>query len=233
MAGQPPHEAGGYGMSADVTVLIPTRKRWSKLRRTLRTIPAPTGFALKTVVVVDGDPDLYENVKRQFPQMESYYLPGHNGSVRTRNFGAQFTEGHLCYATDDVDFMPGCIENAFRLLLEKFPDGDGVIGFHQDYSHHPTGCALIGSEFLKRYPRNYFLYPGYFHYACQEVMWLAERAGRFYYAIKECKIHHETPFRNATLTDQCHHDARKYRAEDHGIMDSREKLGECWGWDGQ
>ena len=216
-------------MSYDVTVLIPTRKRAYKLARTLDTIKSFNGTSIKTVIVVDGEIASYEALGLLSRQNTQFYrLRGHNGSVMARNYGAQFVAGHLLYATDDVDFIDGSIDKAVKLVKKKF-QGDGVIGFWQDFEHHKSGVGLIGAEFLKRYPRKQFLYPGYFHFSSQEITAMADKLMRFYYAESECKIHHETPFRDPGLMDASHEDAREHRATDHMLMDARKEKGLIWG----
>ena len=213
-------------MTCKATVLIPTRGRWGKLQRTLDSIGKIAG--VKVLVVCDGDESTIGKLNCTRPDIEAYLLPGHNGAVKCRNWAMLLAEGHVINATDDIVFHKGAIKNAIAEVEERF-DGDGVIGFWQDYAHHEAGVCLLGDKFLDRYPHRKYLCPEYFHFAIQEVKWLADSVDRFYYAEDRCKIHHMSPFRDKSLMDQCHSDGRIKKLQDHALIKLREEDGLIWG----
>jgi hypothetical protein len=142
----------------------------------------------------------------------------------------------VLYATDDIEFLPMSIENAFAASNKLFPEDNGCIGFYQiDCSDnwHPTGVALLGKRFVDQYPGRKPFYSGYWHFAAQEILWLAEKKNTFF-SCPEAQIRHYHPANRAlrcllNAKDTTHEEARKHSTKDHMLQAARKKAGQIWG----
>jgi hypothetical protein len=217
-------------------ILIPTRGRIAKLERLLATIPGQAwGVAIYPRILADGDMETYEHFKGNAKVTASYF-EGHNGSVALRNYEAQLCPDGMLWAVDDMEFKPGAIESAVKAMIDHFPDGDGVIGFMQEGSpFHPTGVGLMGQRFLNRFPNKQPFFPGYFLFACQEILWLCERIkygeGRdAFYQEPRAVVIHNHPCNHPEEMDQTHQDGRIHKREDMALIKARETAGLVWGW---
>ncbi len=228
-----------------VTVIIPTRGRWEKLMNTLDSIPSFPW--LHICVVCDGDPITYENLiakcgfshcmltedAEQNMEMGRIVrlLPVQRGSVFCRNYVLETIDfEYVLCATDDIVFDPLSIENAHSHMLSLFPNGDGVVGFKQKpHSFHETGVILVGRQWLKRYPDRHMYNPEYFHFACQEILWLTEKIGGKFFQSPDSYVVHLHPSFNKKLMDVTHIDARRYKDKDHILIGKRQKCGQIWG----
>lgn len=210
----------------NITLLIATRNRFEKLKRTLASVPKLD--YLRTLVVCDGDIETFENLDG-FSVMR-LLIQQHIGSVKARNYALYSVpmDGVL-YATDDVVFEKHSIQHAFHLFNRKFPDNDGVIGFTQNQSFHPTGVALVGNTFLNRYPKRSLFYPKYYHFACQEILSFCEtfKEPKFY-SDKKAKIQHFHPGFCKGEEDTTHEEARKFKDQDLNISKERKEKGLFW-----
>jgi glycosyltransferase involved in cell wall biosynthesis len=213
-----------------IDILIPTRNRLGKLERCLSTIPGRAfGAKIYTHILCDGDEKTYNHFKND-PYYICKYFPGHNGSVKLRNLEAKDCEDAILYAVDDMEFFPGALEQAVDEFKEKFPDDDGVLGFTQigQNTFNPAGVALMGKQFVNRYPDKQIFYPEYFLFACQEIHWLAEKLKRFYLS-PNAKIMHYHPSFHKTEMDQTHKDGRIHTKKDHALITERKSKGLIWG----
>ena len=216
-----------------IDLIIPTRHRWEKLQRCLRSIPCEMpGVTLNIIIICDGD----DATARQL-LIESngflgriIYVRDHSGSVYCRNLMTQCAEDAVLYATDDIEFKPGAIEAAVRSMTEHFPDGDGIIGFNQgdEHSFSAAGVGLLGQKFLRRYPRRKLFFPEYFHFSCQEIERLGNRLKRLHLE-KEAKLVHYHPSFNHNEVDETHREARIHRAKDLVLSSSRRVEHKIWG----
>ena len=210
-------------------IVIATRNRYDKLVKCLDSIPAQYPIHL----ICDGDLGTYRRLlagKRNFASL--LYNEISVGAVASRNILFQYCFGNVIYATDDMTFNEGSIEEAESMLLEHYPDTDGVIGFTQtgNKKFHPSGVALVGQKFFFRYPGKQIFNPNYYHFACQEVYWFADKLGKFYPS-DTAIINHMNPMVEGQkhYMDQTHHDGRIHRKRDHDLINSRMKAGEIWG----
>jgi len=212
-----------------VDIVIPTRKRLHKLVNTIKSL---YDFPHEHIhVVFDGDEVGYKDFRKIYPMVNVTLMVGHNGSVSCRNAVIKkvVTDG-LLYATDDVIFHQGSVVLAIKTINEKFPDGDGVVGFYQDgvnESFHPAGVALLGRKFLDRYPGRKLFNPDYFHFACQEIHWYAERLNKFYLEPQAILFHKHPCFYKEEM-DECHIDARIHKTKDHNLIRDRKTLKKIW-----
>jgi len=235
----------------EISIVIATRGRFDKLMNTIKSIYPPSTSlngkyyyeGIRTHIIFDGDLDGYGRLQqwrdnRAESVIEIYRVSdfvadsttAFVGSVAARNLILPLCNDGILWATDDIEFEPDVIRMALHTFNNQFPDDDGVVGFVQKgvSNFHPTGVGLMGQKFLQRYPGKKLFYPGYFHFACQEIYWLANKYGKFYQD-PEAKLFHFHPAFHKELTDQTHIDARVHKKRDHDLIKEREAAGLIWG----
>lgn len=219
-----------------ILVLIPTRGRVEKLTRCINSIPnSPT---IHVAVGIDNDPETHQKIANlDNPRISVHSFVRADlqpfGSVHIRNCLARVYHQlsyHLLYAIDDIEFDAGAIEAALETLNNKWPDSDGVVGFKQRpmSSYCPAGIGLMGRNFWSRYPAGEFLYPGYYHFATQEISRLANKFDRLA-TCEAASLYHYHPATTKTKADSTHRDARKNHNADAELSESRRKAGILWG----
>ena len=216
-----------------IDLIIPTRNRWEKLQRCLRSIPkALPQVELNIIIICDGDHNtagkLIASNNGQVGRI--ILIANHRGAVYCRNIMTQCAEDAVLYATDDIEFKPGAIEMAAKSMMKHFPDDDGVIGFNQlgKQGFSKAGVALVGQRFLRRYPGKKLFYPGYFHFSCQEIERLASKLGKLHFE-ERAKLYHYHPIWNREEMDQTHIEARKRRKDDLAISREHRAKKLIWG----
>lgn len=210
-----------------LTVVIPSRNRISKLEKTLNSIPKLDN--LEVWVISDDDKETFDFVKNKYKLANVFLSPSHVGSVACRNFiFSTRTQGDVIYATDDIIFEPGSIEHARETLYSKFSDQDGVIGFKQDRHFHPAGVAIVGKTFIERYPARQLFYPMFWHFACQEVLHYCNKIGDCFFLDKDARIQHLHASLVKNLMDNTHHEARFFKKEDFALSLKRKRAGKVW-----
>lgn len=212
-----------------ITIVIPTRDRIKKLKKTIESIPFE--WWIDILIVCDGDRNSYNTIKSWHDQQIDVRLVEENkGAVYCRNSVMQEIKDGVLYATDDIIFEPNSIENAFNAFNAHFPDDDGVVGLviTKVPNYHLTGVALVGKKFLDRYPNRELFYPGYFHFSCQEVYWLAKKYGKFHQE-KTAVVQHYHPSFHKEEMDETHREARIHKARDMALIKERQAKGLIWG----
>lgn len=218
-----------------IDIIIPTRNRYEKLCRCIRSIPKSIDTISHSIIVIcDGDHDTTEQLIKDNNGLVAkiIYVRDHRGSVFCRNLATQTVEDALIYATDDIEFKKGAVDAAIKAMHEYFPDEDGVIGFNQinAKSFSKAGVGLVGQKFLRRYPNRKLFYPEYFHFSCQEIERLGIKLGKLHLA-EAAGIHHYHPSKNANERDVTHVEARQYRATDKMLSSQRRADKLIWGDD--
>ena len=216
-----------------IDLIIPTRHRWGKLQRCLRSMPRVLSqIELNIIIICDGDRETARNLMASNNgQIDQIILVvSHSGAVFCRNLMTQCAEDAVLYATDDIEFKPGAIEAAAESMKEHFPDDDGVIGFNQigKQPFSKTGVALVGQQFLCRYPEKKLFYPEYFHFSCQEIDRLASKLGKFYFE-ERAKLYHYHPGWVRNEWDETHSEARRCRGKDLKLSSERRARKLIWG----
>ena len=216
-----------------IDLIIPTRNRWEKLQRCLRSIPQILPqIELNIIIICDGDREtcwkLIDGNDMRITQI--IFVRKHSGSVYCRNLATQCTEDAVLYATDDIEFKLGAIEAAIGSMRKYFPDDDGIIGFTQvgRQGFSKAGVALVGQKFLQRYPNRKLFYPAYFHFSCQEIERLGNHLGKIHLEEKAKLVHYHPSF-NHKEVDQTHKEARIHRKTDLDISLARRKNHQIWG----
>lgn len=220
-------------MPERIDIVIATRNRPDKLEKTIESIPLNAGgISVFFSLLFDGDLKGYQNWRCSKLEhlFQIQYTPQNRGSVWGRNQLLVACEDAVIYATDDMIFKEGSIEMATHDLTLNFLDNDGVIGFNQEGNKktHPAAVGLVGGPFLKRYKDQALFYPGYFHFACQEIYWHARRLKKFVSSM--ATIIHMNPNIKKEYMDQTHMDARKFRSQDHQLIEVRKNSGKIWGY---
>jgi len=214
-----------------IEIIIPTRNRYEKLMRCLNSIPQKAlDISISTVIICDGDKETAKKLMDDKRIERMIYVRSNRGIVYCRNLVTPTVEDALIYATDDIVFQPGAIDEAVKSMKSHFPDEDGVIGFHIENakSYCVAGVALIGQPFLRRYPEKKLFYPKYFHFSCQEIERLGNKLNKIY-SEKKAKILHYHPAFHHNEIDETHEEARIYRQRDRALSMSRKEKGLIWG----
>ncbi len=208
-----------------IMIVIPTRNRWEKLQCTLQSIPKKEFIDI--VVVCDGDKKTFNALEGK--GVKRMLVGEHVGAVKCRNLAiANCVVDGLLYATDDITFDNGAIESALDTFNKHFSDDDGVVGFVQDLSFHPTGVALVGKTFLARYPKKRLFCSHYYHFAAQEILRYCEHLGNKFVADSNAKVKHLHPSVYKQEVDLTHMDARKFKDQDLGLNLRRKEAGIVW-----
>jgi hypothetical protein len=183
-------------------------------------------------IACDGDLVTYNKIRHNKRIYNLIFTSEQRGAVYCRNELSKDCISTVVYATDDIIFSPGAIKEALKMMYDKFPDDDGVVGFCQigNRKFSKSGVAMIGEKFMKRFPDKKIFYPKYFHFAAQEIKALAEKYGKFAFC-ETAIVKHLNPFINNQYMDSTHADARIHKEEDHRMSDARKKAGEIWGDD--
>jgi len=219
-----------------IDIIIPTRNRWTKLNRCLKSIPQEIpDVILNVIVICDGDCKTAQKLMVSSDGLvhQVLFVRKQRGSVFCRNLATQCAEDAVLYATDDIEFKDGAIEAAIRSMKKNFPDEDGIIGFSQisGGGFSPAGVALVGQPFLKRYPNRKLFYPLYFHFSCQEIERLGKKLGKLILE-KDAVLAHYHPNWNKEEFDNTHSEARVYRNKDRHISSNRRAKKLIWGDNG-
>ncbi|MBE3109325.1 MAG: glycosyltransferase family 2 protein [Acidobacteria bacterium] len=210
-----------------VDLIVPTRGRHAKLAKMLESVPREAaGKQINVIAAFDADERLAHDRINQV-----FVIVGKRiGSVAIRNRVTALALDAVLMATDDVIFEAGAIEAAVLAMEERFPDGDGVVGFvqtnHKSYS--PTGVCLVGQNFLRRYPGKQLYFPGYFHFACQEIERLARSLDKLHVEPK-AQLFHAHPSTGDGKMDRTHREARVHKAQDQALSKTRREAGLTWG----
>lgn len=210
-----------------INLIIATRNRVTNLLQTIKSVPDSWNIH----IMCDGDYPtyayLYQYIKNTRRPLTVYHNSEIIGSVKARNkLTARMTDGCL-YGADDIIFNNQAA-GLLDLFNDLFPDDDGVLGLKQNTVHndhgHPAAFALVGQRFLARYPKQQLFYPQYYHFACQEVYWLANKLNKWMFT-------YDIILQHAHPQDQTTAEARQRRDNDLSLLDRREVEGRIWGYE--
>lgn len=217
---------------ARVTIAIPTVSfgRFSLLFEMIESIQAGEYKNVHIVVVVDGNPKIYEKVKKRIRKRHLHdvsvilneeridWVASINRVLR------EFDSEYYIYASDDLIFPLDCIKNAMKTMRKCFPDGFGVISLSKR-----TKCifGLLGRKFADHFPNRQVFCPDFIHYgADSELFRIVKKLGKYAYPPeRESQVEH---FR---LKDETRQFARKARNRDGRLKYKRQEKGYRWGID--
>lgn len=109
-----------------VSVIIPTytRARWDWLQEAVASVRAQTVPALETIVVVDHNPELLEEISREFPNVVAVPNIGERGVSGARNSGVKASRGEVVAFLDDDSIA----RNDWLATLLRHIVTPGVVG---------------------------------------------------------------------------------------------------------
>lgn len=203
-----------------VDIVIPTWKRPGKLGECLRSIHAQD---YKGEIVVHP----IEDTDRLFA------FGVWNRFLRSWEVGDLFA--YLC---DDVTLSPGCISAAVSVFERRFPDCDGVVGFHQSNIEGQSGwcrsaMGCVGRAFADRFADRQLFCPDFsrFH-ADSELGQFARDLDKFEYC-REASLVHYHPAHTPGAMDETHGIVREPSkvARDKHAWEIRRERGHLWGRD--
>jgi glycosyltransferase involved in cell wall biosynthesis len=211
-----------------IDIIIATRNRFTNLIQTISSIP--THDYIRIIVVCDGDLDTFRRLDslEKGRNIKVLLVPSHKGSVFCRNLGVKLVEDGVLFSTDCTIFHLGSIERALNIFNNNFVDNDGVLGFGFQGRGSCTAVSLIGKTFLDRYPNKEVFYPGFFHFACQEISALCQKLeGK--YGKKFLYVDYENTITKNIIKDSTYKDARLNRSSDFLLKEQRENQQIVWG----
>lgn len=122
----------------DLAVVIPTLGRWPILRRTLAALREQTVNGFETIVVVDGDPEVPDDL-----QADRIERQPHRGPGAARNLGVAATGRPLVlFLGDDMIPTPGLIGTHLQAHRSD-PDPRVAVLGHVDWHAEATGGRLL------------------------------------------------------------------------------------------
>ena len=217
---------------AKVTVIIPTVSlgRFESLIETVDSIRAGLYENVQTIIVVDGDPKLYEAARLRNEWLELKNITVLMNEKRI-DWNASINRilkivdsDHYVYASDDLIFPPDCIKHAVATMRRRFPDGFGVVSVGKKNS---GAFGLFGRKWADHFPDRQVFCPDLIHYGGDtELYRAANKLGRFAYPPKR-----ESQVRHSRLKDDTWRISRKAKREDHAMFREREEKGYLWGVD--
>ena len=213
-----------------VTIAIPivSSERLSLLSKAIESIQAQTYKNICTVIVVDARPVLYEIVKNQFTSVDisiilnkkhTYWV----GSVN--RVWREFDSDYYVYAADDITFPPECIASAVAIMVERFPDGFGLINL---FRRDKATFGLFGHKFANHFPERQVLCPDFIHYgADREITEVATELGIYVPSVgRENNVKHQLK-----IEDETWQEVEKIKGKDPEMRRLRKEKGYKWGID--
>jgi cellulose synthase/poly-beta-1,6-N-acetylglucosamine synthase-like glycosyltransferase len=198
-----------------VDIMIPTWQRPEKLARCLASIEKQTYPNIEVHAVEDTDRLFAFGVWNRFLR--------------------SWTGDLFVYLCDDVELAPVCIDVAVTEISVRWPDLDGLCGFHQQIAGKEgfsnSAMGMFGRAFAYRFPNNEAFCPDYsrFH-ADSELGKFARAVGRFAYRPEAGLIHHH-PAHEKSEMDYTHSVVREPGAvaRDRETYEIRRDKGLLWG----
>ena len=204
-----------------VDIVIPTWRRQEKLERCLDSIQRQTYPYINVHAINDVDRLFAFGVWNRF--LADWDNPWRDGDC-------------FVYICDDVELSPGCIAAALCDLERLWPDGDGMVGFHQSIAGRTDGWSasamgLVGRAFAERFPDRQLFCPDYtrFH-ADAELGAYAKSLCRLSYCQGANLIHYH-PAHVKSEMDETHRIVREPAAvaADKAAHEARKARGLVWG----
>jgi hypothetical protein len=226
-------------------VVIPTFKRFDKLKRTLGSIHnCMAMFKLckenssVRVKVCYSSPKDYEQGKEElgYEWIEHYLLEPYDDGFKLPRFWNDMlracTADAMCYLTDDVLLNRYClIIGAMEISKMEF---DGVIGFSIENHTEPVqpclaSFGIVGIKYADRFKDRAIFCPEYtLLFADMELQKQAEKLGRFKFHTA-CSLVHFHPAYELDEMDDTHDHARRDYHEDVSMFRYRSNNNLIWG----
>jgi len=180
-------------MNQKVSILIPTRQRYEKLRRCISSILENTEYPeYEIVVIVDfDDPGSVACIDFPNPRVKLICHNRREMYVGKINLGYHRTKSpFVVYLADDVIVRKGWLTEAMKVMKDEL-NGLGLVSFNDwHYQERLAPHGLISRKFVRAYLNNDIFYPGYVHYWCDtELTVRAKSWKRFAYSPKSFVEH--------------------------------------------
>lgn len=210
-----------------ITIAIPivSFDRLGLLAKEVKSIEAGTYKDIYIVIVVDGNRELYDAIKKKIPLKRGEIILNEErcGWIASINRALkEYDSPYYIYGSDDVFYPRLCIENAMETMKEKFPDGYGVVSLGRR-----TKCifGLVGRKWIEHFPDRQMLCPYYTHYGADaEHNRFSREIDKFAYPPdREAQVLHYR------LNDKTRTFARKSREKDLALHKNRKGRGRTWG----
>jgi hypothetical protein len=177
-----------------VDIVIPTWRRPEKLARCIASIEHQTYPNIGIHAIEDTDRLFAFGVWNRF--------------LRTWKGGDCFV--YLC---DDVELSPGCISAAISDLAQHWPDGDGMVGFHQSIcgkdGWSASAMGLVGREFADRFPDRQLFCPDYTRFHADSELGAYARSQRRFSYCQAANLIHYHPAHVKSEMDETHRVVRE------------------------
>ena len=217
-------------MKITMAVPVVSFERFFLLFGLIESVQAGTYKDIHIVVVVDGNRELYETIERG---VKKRYLDNVTVIMNEKRMDwvfsinrvfKEFDSEYYIYASDDLVFPPTCIEDAMKMMQEKFPDGFGLVSL---WRRNKAIVGLIGRRFVEYFPKREVLCPDYIHYSSDaECFRIAEKMGKLARRPKDgFRIKHYT------IKDDTQNLAQEARKKDTEVCNERADKGYEWGID--
>ncbi len=104
----------------NISIIIPTYKRTTLLKRCLSSVFAVTSDQVE-IIVIDDDPDMSgAQIVLDFPQVRYFAKRGHDrGLSKSRNLGIDFSKGKYLLFLDDDDYLNSASLQIFLQRIES------------------------------------------------------------------------------------------------------------------
>lgn len=215
------------GSTGLITIAIPivAFDRLQLLEEEIESIKRGIYQNFKIVVVVDGNAELYEAIRKKIPFFNDSILLNEKrkGWIASINrIFKEFDSAYYIYASDDLVFPPDCIEKAMATMKEKFPDGYGIVTLGRK---HKAIFGLIGNKWVEQFPDRQVFCPYYIHYGSDpEHTAFAHKIEKYAFPPdRESQVLHHR------LNDGTRRFSRKSRTKDLALYQSRKARNRIWG----
>ena len=175
-----------------VSVILPTTGRKEMALAAVQSIRATTEKTpVEIIAVVDADKESAEALRPLVHMVD--YSEDYRGNVAAWNRGLELARGdYVVFAADDLEFCPGWLEEALRVMREKFPDGKGMVGFNDGVwdGNQLATHYILHRQFILDVLGGRIAWPCYPHsFNDLETNERAKRAGKYAWAEKAVVRH--------------------------------------------
>jgi hypothetical protein len=216
-----------------INIVIPTMDRLNLTIGTVDSLRNSAHKDLLIMIIVDGNKELFMNLSKFYAKNKFFGMniklhlnPNRIDWPASMNYALSIlTEGYFVYASDDLIFEPRCISNAIKIMENRFPDGDGLIGFNQtNCKGARSAFGMMGQKFIERFKDRQVFCPEYIHFGSDtELGDYASSVKKFWFAEKQCGIYH------SRLRDKTYRIGRKTNKRDVDLKWARKEAGLLWG----
>ena len=191
-----------------IAIIIPTRNRYSNLRRCLLDLDKVDYPNKEILVICDDDLETYNSVMLNCPSPCKLFLTERLELVKATKFGIeQMKSDFFVYYNDDMMMDPKCLKIAIKEFQEKFKDGIGLIGFDDGINKFIGAVGLTNKKTVEKFDG---WNPTYIHFwADTELGVRTRKAGCFYWS-HDAKIDHLHPLVKKAPWDKTYEESHKH-----------------------